>query len=94
MLPSMRPGRPYFLWDVDVTEDELRARLRSPDPDTRAQWQGRILREARFDDVWRYLSLDDVLRDWPQIRIHLGRSRRFWEWLFQGWRDDGLLPSA
>lgn len=90
----MRPGRPYFLWDVDVTEDELRERLRSDDADTRAQWQRRILREARFDDLWRYLTLEEVLRDWPHIRLYLGRSRRFWEWLLQGWWDDGLLPSA
>lgn len=86
--------RPYFLWDVPVTEPELRERLREPDADTRAQWQARILREARFDDVWRYLTLEEILRDWPNIRRHLGRRRGFWEFLLQGWRDDGFIPGT
>jgi len=90
----VRPDRPWFLWDVDVSDAELRARLRDPDPDTRAQWQGRVLREARFREVWDYVTLDEVLRDWEHIRRHLGRMRPFWEFLLRGWRDDGLLPAA
>lgn len=41
--------RPYFLWDVPVTEAELRERLCDADPEVRAQWQGRVMREARYD---------------------------------------------
>ena len=88
------PDRPYFLWDVDVSEAEFRARLHHADPSIRAQWQGRLLREARFDEVWAYVTLDEVLRDWERIRRHLGRRRAFWDWLFDGWRKDGLLPAA
>ena len=51
-------ARPYFAWDVKVTEAELREKLRCPDPDARAQWQGWIMAEARYPDVWRYLSLE------------------------------------
>jgi hypothetical protein len=86
--------RPYFLWDVPVTEAELRQRLHHPDPDTRAQWQARIMREARYRDVWKYLTLDEILRDWHDIRRHLGRMRGFWEYLLNGWRKDGLLSPA
>lgn len=86
--------RPWFLWDLDVTDAELRERLRQPDADARAQWQGRVMREARFDEVWMYLTLDVVLRDWEAIRRHLGRKRAFWEFLLKGWREDGLIPAA
>ncbi len=85
------PDRPYFLWDVDVTEAELRQRLRDPDPRIRAQWQGHLLREARPDEVWAYMTLDEVVRDWELLRRHLGRKRRLWEFLLEGWREDGLL---
>ncbi|MFZ5468843.1 MAG: hypothetical protein ACOZIN_05335 [Myxococcota bacterium] len=85
--------RPYFIWDVPITEAELRERLKEPDPDTRAQWQAVIMREARFDDVWKYLRLEEILRDWKDIRRHLGRQRAFWEFLLNGWREDGLLPA-
>lgn len=91
----MKVDRPWFLWDVDVSAQELRERLREPDPDARAQWQARIMREARFREVWEYLTLDEIVRDWSNIQRHLGRMRPFWEFLLRGWRDDGLLlPTA
>ena len=86
-------GKPYFAWDVNVTEAELHEKLRSPDADARAQWQGWIMAEARYPDVWRYLSLDEILRDWPHIRLHLGRKRAFWEFLLDGWRRQGLIAA-
>lgn len=87
----MKPDRPWFLWDVDVSEQERRERLQQPDPDARAQWQACVMREARFKEVWDYLTLDEIVRDWPHIRRHLGRMRGFWEFLLRGWREDGLL---
>jgi len=86
--------RPWFFWDVPVTEAELRERLKHSDPDTRAQWQARIMREARYSEVWEYLTIEDILENWPAIQRHLGRRRAFWEYLFDGWRRDGLLPAA
>ncbi len=83
--------KPWFLWDMDVTEDEFRARLRHQNLDIRAQWQGRLLREARFEEVWQYVTLSELLENWPRIQRHLGRMRAFWEFLLQGWRDDGLI---
>lgn len=85
-------GRPWFLWDMKVTDAQLRERLRHPDPGIRAQWAGCILREATYTEVWSYVSLEEILRDWEHIQRHLGRRRAFWEWLFKGWREDGLIP--
>lgn len=90
----MKRDRPYFLWDVEVSDAELRARLEADDPDTRAQWQAVVMREARYEDVWSYLTLQRVLANWEHIRRHLGRRRSFWEYLLRKWRDDGLLPAA
>ncbi len=86
-------SRPTFLWDVDITEAELRSHLAAEDPDIRAQWQGRVLREARFNEVWHHITLDEVVRDWARIRRHLGRSRAFWEFLLDGWRAHGFLAA-
>lgn len=83
--------RPWFLWDVEVTEAELRERLRDPDIRIRAQWAGCILREATYPEVWTYVSVAEVVRDWEHIQRHLGRRRAFWEWLLKGWREDGLV---
>jgi hypothetical protein len=87
------PDRPWFLWDVQISDAEFRQRLRHPDPLIRAQWQGALLREARFAEVWDYVTLEEILRDWPYIHRHLGRMRPFWDWLLDGWRRDGLIAA-
>lgn len=86
--------RPYFLWSGNdrLTETELRSRVRSADLRERALWIGRVMREAKSDDVWKYVTIEEVLRDWSEIRRHLGRSRPFWEFLLDGWRRLGLIP--
>jgi hypothetical protein len=84
-------AQPSFIWDVPVTVRELREHLRHPDPRIRAQWLGRVLREARYQDVWKFVTVDEVLEQFPLVQRHLGRMRRFWEWLLEGWREDGLL---
>ena len=87
MLPITTPSlerddaRPYFLWWTDATVADLRAHLRSPDPDERAYWMGALLREANSRDVWLFISVDDIRRDWPLLTRHLGRSRAMWAWL-------------
>ncbi len=85
--------KPWFLWDLDISEEEFQERLCHPDPDIRAQWQGRLMREANVSEVWTYLSLPEVLANWQRIARHLGRRRDFWQWLLDGWRSDGLIPA-
>ena len=87
-------ARPYFLWNEDITVGDLRAKLQSPDVDERALWMARVMREARYQDVFKLLQLTDILSLLPRIDRHLGRSRDFWHWLIEGWRSDGLLPRA
>lgn len=50
-------GRPYFLWDVDLTLQQLRMLLADPDEDVRAYWMGKVLRQAKPDDA---LTLMDI----------------------------------
>lgn len=90
----MASTRPWFLWDATVSEDELRVRLRHPDASVRAQWQGVVMREARYREVFDYLTLEEITRDFKHIERHLGRRRAFWIWLLEGFRRDGFLPAA
>jgi hypothetical protein len=87
-------ARVYFVWDQDLTYGQLRTCLQATDPDERALWIARVMREARYRDVWRFVRLADVVVQWPRIERHLGRMRDFWRWLLDGWRADGLLPRA
>ena len=83
---------PYFNWDAPVTNAEVRDALAHGTEEDRLFWTARILSEARYADVWRYLSLSrDVLPRWERVRVRLGRKRRFWEYLVRGWRHDGFI---
>ena len=84
---------PYFLWDEPMTVAELRARLGTASPPERTRLLGKILREARDTDVWRFTSPAEVSRLWPELSRHLGRRRAFWEFLLRQWRELNLLDA-
>jgi hypothetical protein len=85
-------ARPYFLWDTTWTVRELRAALSNPDEKSRIYWMARVLRDARYADVWRFVTLRDVLLYWDELAPRLGRERARWDFLIEGWRADGLIP--
>jgi hypothetical protein len=83
-------GVPYFLWDEPMTLSELRARLQSASRAERLRLLGRILREARDTDVWRFTTPAEVLASWSELERYLGRRRAFWHFLLGRWQDLGL----
>lgn len=84
-------ARPYFLWDEDVSIDELRQRLHGEDRYERHRLLGKMLREARDIDVWKFVTPQEVAQALPEVAHRLGRRRGFWEFLIEGWREDGIL---
>lgn len=83
---------PYFNWDAPVTNGSVRQALAQGSDGEKLFWIARILREARYHDVWKYLSLRrDVLPRWDVLPGRLGRMRAFWEFLIGRWQRDGLV---
>jgi hypothetical protein len=80
-----RHGRPYFLWDDEMTLDTFKARLRDPDLDVRAYFFGKLMRQAKPDDVFTLVTLQDIRQLWPRLERYLGRTREFWTWLLERW---------
>jgi len=76
--PLDAKGRPYFLWDEDLTIDVFRARLRDPDPEVRAYCLGKLMRQAKPDDVFTFVTLAEITALFPLVNRYLGRSRDFW----------------
>ncbi len=81
-------GRPYFLWDLDLTLDELRARLRDSDSDLRHYFLAKVLRQAKPDDALQLVSAAQIATAWPRLEAQLGREREFWRWLLERWGFD------
>lgn len=78
---------PYFLWDEPMSVAELRSRLASASEPERLRLLGKILREARDTDVWRFTTASEVTRLLPELRRHLGHRRAFWEFLLGRWQE-------
>ena len=82
-------GRPYFLWDVDMTLDEFHKRLNDPDLDIRGYLVGKLMRQAKPDDVFAFVSMAEIADLWPRLERYLGNTRSFWAWLLSWWRAHG-----
>jgi hypothetical protein len=78
-------GRPYFLWDEDLTIDKFRALLVDPDLEVRAYYVGKLMRQAKPDDVFTFVKLAEIKTLFPFVVRYLGRSREFWTWLLGRW---------
>lgn len=85
-------GRPYFLWDADMTLDQFRAGLRDPDPDVRAYLVAKLMRQAKPDDVFQFVRLADLIELWPRLERFLGRAQPMWRWLLDCWGGETHDP--
>jgi hypothetical protein len=71
------------------------ARLASSDPAVRACFLAKVMRQAKPDDVFRFVTWPTIADSWPRLERYLGQSRPFWAWLIKTWqrqareRDDG-----
>lgn len=90
---SRSDQRPYSLWDEDISVDELRASLRGSNRWERDRLLGKMLREARDPDVWLFVTPEEVAAALPRIRRRLGRRLAFWEFLIEGWRENGIIKA-
>jgi len=82
-------GRPYFLWDLEITLARFRDLLADPDPELRAYLVGKLMRQAKPDDVFQFVGLGEIRELWPRLERYLGHSRRFWTWLLSVWSEGG-----
>lgn len=82
---------PYFLWDEPMTVGELRRKLVASSEPERVRLLGKVLREARDTDVWKFITPSELLAVWDKVERHLGRRRPFWRFLIREWQELGLI---
>lgn len=84
-------GRPYFLWDMDMTLEELERTLKTAARPVREYLIGKLMRQAKPDDALQFVSAQEMAAAWPGVVRYLGRSREFWTWLLDEWKRRGLI---
>jgi len=76
--------RPYFLWDYDLSEDDVRRILRGDNEVERIWMMGRVLESAKFEDVWKYVNLREVKEAMPKLKLKKP-IRSAWEYAISVW---------
>jgi hypothetical protein len=54
----------------------------------------KILRDARYRDVWKFISLRDFLKYRQRLMPRLGRERDFWQFLYSSWVKYGIIKNG
>lgn len=60
---------PYFLWDYDLTEKDVIKILRSKNNQEKFWITTRILESAKYEDIWRFLSLKEIKEIYPHLTL-------------------------
>ena len=86
-----RHNRLYFFWDYDLTEAEVHAIL-AGDDEVEIIWvMSRLLEAARWDDIWKYLSLSQVRKWFSRLKLR-PQTRAVWEHALAVWGQADVHP--
>ncbi|MFV0387268.1 MAG: hypothetical protein ACK5NT_00820 [Pyrinomonadaceae bacterium] len=88
---NSRSAIPYFLWDEPMTVFELKQKIDMGSTEERNRLLGKVLREAKDTDVWKFTTPKFVWEHWNDLEKYLGRRREFWRFLLDSWEKEGLL---
>lgn len=77
-----------FLWDYDLSEEDVRRILREGTPAERGWLIGRILEYAPWEEIWQYLTPRQIARDLEHIRFRSPRHRELWAYALNRWLHD------
>ena len=78
--------RPDFIWDYDLTEEDVRAILRGDNEYEKLWVMVRIMESARWSDIWKYLTIAEINHYWSQLYRRMRREvRDVWAWAMEVW---------
>jgi hypothetical protein len=76
--------RPYFLWDYELTEADVRRILKTGTETDKIWLMSRILESATLEDVWKYTSLQEVKYMFPKLKLKKP-IRKAWNYALSVW---------
>lgn len=82
----MKNTRPYFFWDYDITEEEIRKILSGDDLERKCWIAARILECALWQDIWKFLTVTLIAQLLPHLRMKQ-RDRELWEYAINRWQN-------
>jgi hypothetical protein len=80
--------RPYFIWNADLSEKDVRAILRGEHGELeRVQMIAQVMQNARFEDIWNYIQVEDIVDNWSLLQRMLWplEAKELWAWALHIW---------
>lgn len=75
---------PYFLWDYDLSENQIRTILHGNNEVEKMWLITRIITHAKFDDIWQYLTLEDIVKVFSRLRLP-AKAKQDWQRALNVW---------
>ncbi len=75
----------YFFWDYDLTEEDVREILRGTNQTEKIWVISRILHSARWNDIWKFLTLKDVQNYFDKIQWRTPYLKELWTYALEVW---------
>jgi hypothetical protein len=76
--------KPYFLWDYNLNESDVKKILHQGSEPEKRWLVARILEHAHFDDVFKYLNLREIIESFPKLKLR-PTTRRYWQRVLSVW---------
>jgi hypothetical protein len=85
---------PYFMWDYQYTVGQIKEML-AKGPEFQRIWlMAKIMRDARYSDVWKFMTLQDFLKYRERLMPKLGWEKGFWQFMYSQWLKHGIIKDA
>jgi hypothetical protein len=81
----VKKKRPYFVWDYDYDEDDIRAMLYGDNEYQRAWAISRILSHVAYPEIWRYVTVPMIRRDWERLALWPPERKELWRRALDIW---------
>jgi hypothetical protein len=86
---------PYFMWDYRYTVGQVKETLAHGSESERIWLMAKIMRDARYCDVWKFFSLQDFLKYRERLMNgRLGREKGFWQFMYTQWLKHGIVKDT
>jgi hypothetical protein len=79
--------RPYFIRDYDLTEADVREILQGDDEGQKSWLVALLLESARYEDIWKYISLDELRGIFPKLQLK-PQVQAAWEFALHVWAKE------
>ena len=76
--------KPYFIWDYDLSDEDVRNILSQGSEEEKKWAMVRILEHAHFTDVFTYLSIKDIRTYLPRLKMR-PVAQQYWQRALDAW---------